>query len=39
VREFKMERINNYVFFYDEISWRNRRPIQVLKEVEEKLFL
>ena len=39
VREFKMERINNYIFFYDEINWRNRRPIQVLKEVEEKLQL
>jgi hypothetical protein len=39
VREFKMERINNYIFFYDDIMWRNRRPIQVLKEVEEKMFL
>lgn len=39
VREFSMERINTYVFFYHDINWRNRRPIQVLKEVEEKLFL
>lgn len=39
LREFKLERINSYLLFYNEISWRGQRPIQVLKEIEEKLFL
>jgi hypothetical protein len=38
VREFKAEGIQHYIFFFDDIDWRNRRPIQVLKEVEEKIF-
>ncbi len=38
VREFRQEQIGNYVFFFDDINWRSRRPIQVLKEIEEKLY-
>jgi hypothetical protein len=36
-REFIAEHIQHYITFFDDIDWRNRRPIQVLKEVEEKI--